>query len=209
MKTVNVGAWKNSVAVTKLASDRTLFNVRSSTRTTTMSQEQTERMKLSPRYDVFGVSTVEDPSYPNDLEMEETAFSPMQIASETIPKLDVSSLGLTTKVPLSAEYFREVTGLSTAATRNLGDAGSVSTENLISGVNVAETTSNGSQAPRDGQHPKESTDMSRRGRSKSPHSRTERELSPKSHTAEMRARMARVRQMKLTSYLPALPLPPT
>ena len=93
-------------------------------------------------------------------------------------------------------------------TWNLGDAGLVSTENLVSGVNMAETTASGSQTSHDRQHPKESTDMSRRGRSKSPHGRTGRELSLKSCTVEMRARMARVRQMKLTSYLPALPPPP-
>ena len=79
-----------------------------------------------------------------------------------------------------------------AVTRNLGDAGSVSTENVISGMNVAETTASGLQTPRDGQHPKESTARSRRERSKSPHSRTGRELSPKSRTAEMQSRMARV-----------------
>ena len=185
MKTVNVGAWKNSVAVTKLASDRTLFSVRSSMRTTTMSQEQTERTKLGPAYDVFGVSTIEDPDYPNDQEMEDTASSPVQIVGETIPKSDVSLLGLTPTVPLSAEYFHEVTGLSMATTWNLGEAGSVSTENVISGVNMAETIANGSQTPRDGQHLKESTARSRRERSKSPHSRIGRELSPKSCTVEL------------------------
>ena len=41
-----------------------------------MSHEQTERTKLGTGYDVFGVSTVEDPDYPNDQEMEETASSP-------------------------------------------------------------------------------------------------------------------------------------
>ena len=144
MKIVNVCAWKNSVAVTKLASDRTLFSARSSTRTTTMSQEQTKRTKLGPGYDVFGISTVRDPGYPNDLEMEDTTSSPVQIIGETVPELDVSSLGLTPMVPLSAEYLHEVTSLSTVVTRNLGDAGSVSTENVISGVNVAETTASGS-----------------------------------------------------------------
>ena len=105
VKTVNIGAWKNSVAVTKLGSDKTLFSVQSSTRTTIMSQEQTEHTKLGPTYTVLGISTVEDPDYPNDLEMEDTAFSPVQVIGETIPELDVSSLGLTPTVPLSAEYF--------------------------------------------------------------------------------------------------------
>ena len=58
-------------------------------------------------------------------------------------------------------------------------------------------------------HPKESIATSRRGRSKSLHGRTGRELSPKSRTAELRARMAQVQQMKLTQYLPLAPqLPP-
>ena len=172
-----------------------------------MLQEQTERTKLGPTYDVFGVSTVEEPGYPNDLEMEDTASSPVQIISETVPETDVSSLGLTPTVPLSAEYLHEVTGSSMVATRNLGDAGSVSTENVISGMNVAETTASGSQTPRDGHHPKESTARSRQERSKSPHSRTGRELSPKSRTAELQAQMARVQQKKMMHYLPA-PRPP-
>ena len=50
---------------------------------------------------MFGVSIIEDPGYPNDLEMEDTASSPM-IISEIVPKSDVSSLGLTLTVPLSA-----------------------------------------------------------------------------------------------------------
>ena len=77
--------------------------------------------------------------------------------------MNVSSLGLTPTVPLSAEYLHEVTGPSTAATRNPDDTGSVSTENVVSGVNVAKTTASGSQTSRDGQHPKESVATSRRG----------------------------------------------
>ena len=74
---------------------------------------------------------------------------------------------------------------------------------------MAETTASGLQTLGDVQHPKESLATSRRGRSKSPHGRTGRELSPKSQTTELRARMARVRQMKMTQYLPPAPqLPP-
>ena len=91
-----------------------------------------------------------------------------------------------------------------AAVRNPGDAGSDVTESLISGVNVAETTASGLQVPSDVRHPKESFATSRRGRSKSPHGGIGRELSPKSRTAELRARMARVQQKKMTQYL--LPL---
>ena len=112
--------------------------------------------------------------------------------------MDVSSLGLTPTVPLSEEYLREMIVPSTAAMRNPGDAGLALTGNMISGVNVAETTASGSQAPSDAQHPKESFATSRRERTKSPHDRAGRELSPKSRTAKLRARMARVQQKKMT-----------
>ena len=140
--------------------------------------------------------------------MENTAFSNVQVIGEVVPEMDVSSLGLTPTVPLSVEYLHEVTGPNMAATRNPNDAGSISTENVISGVNVAETTASGSQTPRDGQHPKESVVTSRRGRTKSPHGRAGRELSPKSRTTKLRVRMARVQQKKITQYLPAPQLPP-
>ena len=144
--------------------------------------------------------------------MEDTASSNVQVIGEVVPEMDVSSLGLTPTVLLSAEYLHEVTGPSTAVTQNPDDAGSVLTENVISGAHVAETTASGSQsqAPSDVRYPKESIATSRRGRSKSPHGRTGRELSPKSRTAELcTVRMARVQQMKMTQYLPPAPqLPP-
>ena len=124
--------------------------------------------------------------------MEDTASSNVQIIGEVVPKTDASSLGLTPTVPLSTEYLHEVTGPSTAAMRNPGDVGSGSTENVISGANVAETIASGLQIPHDGHYPKESITRSWREWSKSPHGRTGRELSPKSHTTELRTRMARV-----------------
>ena len=78
-------------------------------------------------------------------------------------------------------------------------------------MNVAETTASGLRVPSDVRHPKESFATSRRGRSKSPHGGIGRELSPKSRTAELRARMARVQQKKMTQYLqppPQSPPPP-
>ena len=81
-----------------------------------MSQEQMERTKLGPGYNVVGVSTVKDQDYPNDQEMEDTTFSNMQVIGEVVPKTDASSLGLTPTVPLSTEYLREVMGPSTAVT---------------------------------------------------------------------------------------------
>ena len=165
-----------------------------------MSREYTEHTKLGPGYDVYGVSAVDEQDEPNDQEMEDTASSPVQLVGETVPESDVSSLGLTPTDPLSAEYLREVTGPRTAVTRNLGDAGSAQTESLIYGGNVAEPTASGSQTSRDGQHHRESVAVTRRA--KSPFGRTGHTLSPRSRTAELRARMAKVRQMKLTHYLP-------
>ena len=124
--------------------------------------------------------------------MEDTASSNVQVIGEVIPEMDVSLLGLTPTVPLYEEYLCEMMGPSTTAMRNLGDAELASTGNMISGVNVAETTASGSQAPSNAQHPKESLATSRRGWSKSPHGKTGRELSPKSRTAELRACIARI-----------------
>ena len=143
--------------------------------------------------------------------MEDTASSSVRVIGEVVAETNVSLLGLSLQVALIADSLRKVTGPSTAAARNLGDAGSDVNESLFSGANVAETTASRFQTPSDVQHPKESIATSRRGRSKSPHDRTGRALSPKSQTAELRARMARVRQMKLAQYLqpaPQLPLPP-
>ena len=95
-------------------------------------------------YDVVGVSTIDDQDYPNDQEMEDTAFSNMQVIGKVVPETDASSLGLTPMIPLSVEYLHEVTGPSMAATQNPGDAGLVSTKNVISGTNVTETTADGS-----------------------------------------------------------------
>ena len=119
-------------------------------RTTTTSHEQTEHTKLGPSFDVVGVSTIADQDYPNDQEMEDTASNLVQVIGEVVLETDVFSLGLTPTVPLSAEYLHEVTGPSTAVTRNPNDVGSVSTEKVISGVNVTETIASGSQAPRCG-----------------------------------------------------------
>ena len=157
-----------------------------------MSQEPTEQTKLGPGFDAVGVSTAIDQDYPNDWEMEDTASSSVRVVGKVVLATDVSSLGLSPQVALTVDSLRNVMGTGMAAARNPGDADSGSMFDWVSGVNVAETTASRSQAPREKQHPKESFAASRRGRSKSPHSRTRRELSPKSHTAELRMRMARV-----------------
>ena len=170
-----------------------------------------EQTKLGLGFDAVGISAADDQDYPNDWEMEDTASSNVQVIGEVVPETDVSTLGLTPTVPLSEEYLCEMTVPSTAATQNPSDAGLALTGNVISGVNMAETTASGLQAPSDAQRPRESLAMSRRGRSKSPHGRIGRELSPKSRTAELCARMARVQQKKMTQYLlphPQSPPPP-
>ena len=163
-----------------------------------MSQEYTDGTKLGLGFDAVGVSTAVDQDYPNNWEMDDTASSSVRVVGEVVPETDVSSLGLSPQVALTADSLRNVTGSSMVAARNPGDAGSDVNESLFTNANLAETTASGSQTPSDVRHPKGSIATSRRGRSKSPHGRTGRELSPKSQTAELRARMARVQQMKLT-----------
>ena len=150
-----------------------------------MLQEPTEHTKLGPGFDVVGISTAVDQDYPNDWEMEDTASSSVRVVGEVVPETNVSSLGLSPQVALTADSLRNVTGTGMAAARNQGDVDSGSMFDWVSGVNMAETTASGSQAPREEQHPKESFATSRRGRSKSPHSRIGRELSPKFCTAEL------------------------
>ena len=174
-----------------------------------MSQEYTDGTKLGPSFDAVGISTADDQDYPNDWEMEDTASSSVKVVGEVVPETDVSSLRLSPQVTLTVDSLRNVTGPSMAGARSLGNAGSDLNESLFTEANMAETTARGFQTPSNVRQPKGSIATSRRGRSKSPHGRTGHELSPRSQTAELRARMARVRQMKLTSYLPPAPqLPP-
>ena len=165
-----------------------------------MSQEYAERTKLGPGFNVYGVGTEENIVYPDDQDMEDTASSPVHVVGETVPETDVPSLGLTPQDSLSAESLRDVTGPRTAATRNPGDAGSVSTENLARDAHVAETTASGSQPPSDGQHHHEAATTSVRERSKSPRGR---EISPRTRTARLRARFAKLREYPMVRYLPA------
>ena len=158
-----------------------------------MSQEYTDGTKLGPSFDAVSVSTADDQDYPNDWEMEDTTSSSVKVVGEVVPETDVSSLGLSPQDALTADTLRNVTGPSTAAVQNLGDAGSDVNEGWFTNANVAETTANGFQTPSDVRQPKGSIAMSRRGRSKSPHGRIGCELSPRPQTAELRARMARVR----------------
>ena len=112
-----------------------------------MSHEQTERTKLGPGFDVYGVGSSENFVYPNDQEMEDTASSPVQVVGETVPESDVPSLGLTPQDSLSAESLRDVTGPRTAAARNSDDAASGTPQSLARDTHVAETTASGSQPP--------------------------------------------------------------
>ena len=151
----------------------------------TMSQEYTDGTKLGPGFDAVSVSTADDQDYPNDWEMEDTASSSMKVVDEVVPETDVSSLGLSPQVTLIADSLRNVTDPSTAAARNLGDAGSDLNESLFTEANVAETTASRFQTPNDVRQPKGSIATSRRGRSKSPYGRIGHELSPRSQTAEL------------------------
>ena len=108
-----------------------------------MSQEQMDGTKLGPGFDTVGVSTTVDQDYPNDWEMEDTASSSVRIVGKVIGETDVSSLGLSPQVALTADSLRNVTGPSMAAVRNPGDAGSDLNESWFSGANVAETTTSG------------------------------------------------------------------
>ena len=172
-----------------------------------MSHDPTERTKLGPGFDVYGVETDINQGYPNDLEMEDTASSPVQCVGEVVPESDVPSLGLTPTDPLSAENLRAVTGPRTAATRNPSDAGSESIGKVISDANVAGPAASGSRVFGGGQYSLEPADTSRQARAKSPFGRTRRELSPRTRTAELKARIARVRQTRMTRYLTG-PEPP-
>ena len=121
---------------------------------------------MGPHFDAVGVSAADDQDYPNDWEMENTASSNVQVIDEVVPEKDVSSLGLTPTVHLSEEYLCKMIVPIMATMRNLGDAGLALTGNVISGVNVAETTASRLQAPSDAWHPKESFATSRRERTK-------------------------------------------
>ena len=140
---------------------------------------------MGPGFDAVGVSTTNDQDYPNDWEMEDTASSSVRIVGEVVLETDVSSLGLSPQVALTADSLRNVTGLSTVVAQNPGGVGSDLNESLFTKANVAETIASGSQTPSDVRQPKGSNTTSRRGRSKSPYGRTGHELSPRSQTAEL------------------------
>ena len=105
-----------------------------------MSQEHTDGTKLGPGFGAVGVSTADDQDYPNEWEMEDTASSSVKVVGEVVPETDVSSLGLSPQVALTADSLRNVTGPSTAVAQNLGNAGSDLNERLFTEANVAETT---------------------------------------------------------------------
>ena len=138
-----------------------------------------EQTKLGPGYDVYGVETETNAPYPNDQEMEDTASSPALLVGEVVPESDVPSLGLTPTDPLTVENLREVTGPRMTVEWNLGDAESVSTENVITGANVAEPTASGLQMFGDAQHHMGTAATSGQPRAKSPIGRVRHELGPR------------------------------
>ena len=58
-------------------------------------------------------------------------LAPVRVVGEVVPEADVSSLGLSPQDALTADMLRHVTGLSTAAAWNPGDAGSDLNESPI------------------------------------------------------------------------------
>ena len=105
-----------------------------------MLQEHTDGTKLGPGFDTVGINIAVDQDYPNDWEMEDTTSNSVKVVGEVVVETDVSSLGLSPQVGLTTDSLQNVTGPSTAAVWNLGDAGSDVNESLFSGANVAETT---------------------------------------------------------------------
>ena len=59
--------------------------------------------------------------------MEDTASSSVKLVGEQVPESDVSSIGLSPQVTLTADSLRKVTGPRTAETRSVGDADTPST----------------------------------------------------------------------------------
>ena len=88
-----------------------------------MSQENTDGTKLGPGFNAVGVSTAVDQDYPNDWEMEDSASSSVRIIGEVVPETDMSSLGLSPQVALTADSLQNVTGPSTAVAWNPSDMG--------------------------------------------------------------------------------------
>ena len=71
-----------------------------------MSHEHTDGTKLGPGFDAVGVSTADDQDYPNEWEMEDTASSSVKVVGEVVPETDVSSLGLSPQVALTADSLK-------------------------------------------------------------------------------------------------------
>ena len=67
-----------------------------------MSHKHTDGTKLGSSFNAVGVSTIVDQDYPNDWEMEDTASSSVRVVGEVVAETDVSSLGLSPQVTLTA-----------------------------------------------------------------------------------------------------------
>ena len=164
-----------------------------------MSHEYTEQTKLGPGFDVTSISGVGTTIYVNEVDMEDTASSSPQIVGEVVPQSTESSLGLALADVPTAESQQCVMGPRTAEERTESDADAQSASDARSGENVSSPGVSGSQVPVDvsGQ-PAVTASSSRRVRPKSP---LERALSPKrSQAAALRARFARLGQVKLLEY---------
>ena len=148
-----------------------------------MSQEQTERIRLGLGFKVLDVSGVPTTVYHNEEGID--ASSSVRLVGERVPESNVSSLGMSPQVALTADSQRNVTGPRTAAKRKSCDADSEYTARVSSGEHAYDPAASGSHAPpTDVTHHAE-TVMSG---SLQPRSPIRRSVSPKS--------LARIRQTK-------------
>ena len=164
-----------------------------------MSHALTEETKLGPGFDVTGISGAGTTVYPNEIDMEDTASSSVWIVGETVPASTESSLGLTPADVHAAGVGRSVMGPRTAEMRSQGEADVGMASDAYSGEIVSNPGVSGTQALVDAAPQTAMTAASsRRTRPKSP---IEKALSPKrSQAAALRARFARLGQVKLLEY---------
>ena len=132
--------------------------------------------------------------------MEDATSNSVKLVGEQVPESDVSSIGLSPQVTLTADSLRKVTGPRTAETRSVGDADTPSTAREIGEGRVYNPVASGLYPLTEVVPNQAEIVMSRHLRPKSPQSRS---VSPKSGTSELRARMARIRHAKTVRYLPA------
>ena len=109
-----------------------------------MSHEYTEQTKLSPGFDVTGISGAGATIYPNEVDTEDTASSSIWIVGEVMPGSPESSLGLARADVLTAESQLGVMGPCTAEERIQSEADLESASDVHSGESVSNPGISGS-----------------------------------------------------------------